>query len=231
MERQDIFITKLHYVHVTLTCTLLQIKVSKFRKVLEYLWSILLCSSTLFLFSNLNIVVLKVPLPKRGCINLDNCTFHQGLCSNKFIVWGIVNHIQKTCFTSNSFSTPREVPSVQPESPPLHITSSDPNSPHSLVTWELSVCRLTTELIPTYGKGVEHMRNLAYMSLWDIQGKRKNWQWPLNTKWIQTRHTVGQTISKWIQNLNWFFSVTFLTTLHTMDKILKGLSIYIEPLP
>lgn len=107
-------------------------------------------SSSLLLATDFNSIVLEIPLLKWSCINLNNCTLHQGLCPNQLIVRGIIHHIQQTSLPCNSLATPREIPSIQPQSTPLHITSSDSYPSNSLSIWhQLCVCWLSAKLIPS----------------------------------------------------------------------------------
>lgn len=107
-----------------------------------------LLGNCLLLPTNVNAIVLKVPLLKRCCIHLHNGTLHQSLSPDELIIRGIVNNIQDTGLAGDSLATPGIVPSVQSQGPPLHIASSDTNSPYSLVARELGICRLTTKFVP-----------------------------------------------------------------------------------
>lgn len=118
--------------------------------VLSSYLCVLLCSSSSFLLpANVDSVVLKVPLLEWSCINLNNGTFDESLCSHKLVIWCVVDHIENTSFASNCFASPWVISSVESKSSPLHVASSHSNSPYSLVAWDLRVSRLTTKLVPT----------------------------------------------------------------------------------
>lgn len=117
----------------------------------KYLSSILL-SGPLLLPTNVSTIMLEVPLFKWCSINLNNCTLDQCLCTNKFIVWGIVNHIKDTSLACDCLTTPWIVSSVQPQCPPLHITTTHTNSSDCLVTGNLGISWLTSKLVPLHNK-------------------------------------------------------------------------------
>lgn len=138
----------------TLICILLARSIRFLNKTqfwIHHLSSFLL-SCSLLLPTNINTIMLQVPLLKRGSINLNNCTLHQGLSPNKLIIRRIVNNIEDTCLAGHCLTSPWIVPCVQSQSPPLDIASSYTDSPNSLVAGELGICRLPTQLIPSWGK-------------------------------------------------------------------------------
>ena len=84
-----------------------------------------------------------------GQHQLAQGALHKGLSPHELIVWCIVDHIKDTGLAGNSLTSPWVVTSIQAESPPLHITSSDTDPPHRLVAWQLGVGWLAAKLIPT----------------------------------------------------------------------------------
>lgn len=125
---------------------------------------------------NVNTIMLKIPLFKRCCIYLNNCTPHQGLGSNQLIVGSIINYIQDPSFPSGSLTPPWEITSVQPQSTPLHVPTSNPNPPHSLVARQFRVCWLSSKLVPFSNKPRPRARKHKRFI------REKNWQ-GTNLKW------------------------------------------------
>ena len=99
-------------------------------------------SSRFLLAANFNTIVLKIPLLKRCSINLNNGTLHQSLCPDQFIIGCIINDIQNPSLAGDSLTTPRLISSVQPQSTPLDIATSNTYPPNSLVARQFSVGRL-----------------------------------------------------------------------------------------
>lgn len=105
-------------------------------------------SGSLLLPSDIDTVVLEVPLLKRRRIDLDNGALDQSLGTDELVVRGVVDDVEDTGLPRHGLASPRVVPCVQPQSPPLHVPSSDPNPPHRLVARQLRVRRLPSQLIP-----------------------------------------------------------------------------------
>ena len=55
------------------------------------------------LLSELDSVMLQIPLLERSCVNLNDCVLDEGLGSDHFVVSGIVNDIHDSCFSSDLF--------------------------------------------------------------------------------------------------------------------------------
>ena len=98
-----------------------------------YLSFLLGRSCNLLLATNVNAIMLQIPLLEGRRVDLNNGALDQRLSPNKLIVGCIVHHIKNPCFASNSLTPPRIVPSIKPQSTPLHISTTNPNSPNCLV--------------------------------------------------------------------------------------------------
>lgn len=80
-------------------------------------------------------IMLEIPVSKWSRINLNNSTFEQSLSTNQLIVGGIVNHTKNTSLLGHSLTAPWEISSVQPQSSPLDVPTTNPNPSNSLVAW------------------------------------------------------------------------------------------------
>ena len=100
---------------------------------------------SLRLLSDLDVVVLEVPLFERGGINAHDAVLHQSLGSDQLVIGSVVNHIDNFGLSGNSFGSPVEVTLVQSQSTVFHISSSDSQRTNSLLS-QLSVGRDSTQL-------------------------------------------------------------------------------------
>lgn len=112
-------------------------------------------SAALLLDTDLNTIVLLIPLLERGSINLHNSILYQSLSTHKFVVGGVINDIQHTGLTGNSLRTPRKVTVVKTESTELGVSSADANRANADIRGELGHSRLAAELIPETQKEEE----------------------------------------------------------------------------
>jgi len=103
-----------------------------------------------------------IPLTEGGSVNLDDGTLDKSVCSNKFIVGGIIHLVQESStddfetnaliayhannsgLPSNMLRTPGIVPIIETESTVLLRPSTDTNCMNTLGT-KFGVGRLTTE--------------------------------------------------------------------------------------
>ena len=76
-------------------------------------------------------VVFKIPFLERSRVDLNNAIFHKGLCSDQFVVRGVVHDIDDLCFAANALRTPGEVSDVQSKSSEFIISASNSHSSDS----------------------------------------------------------------------------------------------------
>ena len=108
----------------------------------------------LLLDTDLNAVVLLVPLFERSGINLHNGVLHQSLGTHKLVVGGVVDDIQHTDLAGHRLGTPREVTVVQAEGTELGVATTDANATDAYVGRELGHSRLAAELIPVTNRKI-----------------------------------------------------------------------------
>lgn len=84
--------------------------------------------------------MIQIPLWKWGCVNLNNAVFDESFCSNKFVIWCIINDINDSGFSGNCLWGPVEVAFFKSESSKFVVSSSDSDSSDSwLVVDEFSI--------------------------------------------------------------------------------------------
>lgn len=105
-------------------------------------------SSILLLATNLNTVVLQVPLLERSSIDLNNSTLDKRLGPDELVVGSVVDNIKNPGLAGHCFTSPRVVTSVEPQRTPLDVASTDSDSSHRLVAGQLGVGWLPSHLVP-----------------------------------------------------------------------------------
>ena len=65
------------------------------------------------LLAEIQVVVLQVPLFERGSIDLDDTVFDQSFGTDKLVVGSVINDIENSGLTGNTFGSPVEVTFVQ----------------------------------------------------------------------------------------------------------------------
>jgi len=84
------------------------------------------------LLAKLLTVVLGIPLPKRGGVDLHDGRLHQGLGTDQLVVGGVVHNIQNTSTAGDSLRAPREVSVLKAESPELGVATPDADLAYTL---------------------------------------------------------------------------------------------------
>jgi hypothetical protein len=87
------------------------------------------CGSLVSLFcylllSKLNIIILAIVLLEGGSINMDYAVFDDSLGSDKLVIGGIVNNVQKPGSLGDLFRSPSEVAGVKSKCSVLIVTTS-----------------------------------------------------------------------------------------------------------
>ena len=85
-----------------------------------------------FLFIELHVVFLEIPLSEWGGIDLHNGILHEGLRTDKLVVCGIVDSVDNTSFARDCFRSPGEVTVIIFEGSLLEISASSPDIDDSL---------------------------------------------------------------------------------------------------
>jgi hypothetical protein len=88
-----------------------------------------------------------VPLTERSGINLDDSTLDKGVCTDQFVVGGIVDDGQNTSLARDTLGTPRKVTRLETKGTALEVTTTDADQVDTLSS-QLGVGRLTTQLEP-----------------------------------------------------------------------------------
>ena len=65
-----------------------------------------------------------VPLSERGCVDLDNGGFGEGICSDEFVVGWMVRDDNDADFASDAFRAPGEVAGFESETTEFAIAAS-----------------------------------------------------------------------------------------------------------
>lgn len=75
--------------------------------------------------------MINIPLWEWSSINLYNTVLDESFSSYKFIIWCIINNVQNSGLSSNSFWSPVEVTLFESEGSEFIVSSSDSNSSNS----------------------------------------------------------------------------------------------------
>ena len=104
--------------------------------------------SILLIATNLNSIMLQVPLLERSSIDLNNSTLDKRLGPDELVVGSVVDNIKNPGLAGHCFTSPRVVTSVEPQRTPLDVASTDSDSSHRLVAGQLGVGWLPSHLVP-----------------------------------------------------------------------------------
>ena len=94
----------------------------------------------------LDIVSGLVPFLELCCVDFDNASLHQGLCSHQLVVGGIVDNVQDTNLAGHAFAAPGKVALVQSEGAQLLISTSSADGVDTRSFCQLGVGGGATEL-------------------------------------------------------------------------------------
>ena len=90
-----------------------------------------LLGGLLSLSTNVNAIVVVVPLGEGRSVDLHNAVLHKSLGSNQLVVGGVVHNVQNSSFAGNLLGGPVEVSFFESEGSELVVSSSDSNSSDS----------------------------------------------------------------------------------------------------
>jgi hypothetical protein len=102
---------------------------------------------SILLHTDLETVVLLVPLLERSSIYGNNSILDQGLGTDQLVVGGVVHNVQDTGLTGGGLGSPGEVAGIETEGAELRVPSANTHAPHAHVGRELGVGSDTSELI------------------------------------------------------------------------------------
>lgn len=75
--------------------------------------------------------MIEIPLGKGGSVNLDDAVLDQSFGPHELVVGCIIDNIENSGFTGDSFRSPVEVALLKPERSKFVVSSSDSNPTNS----------------------------------------------------------------------------------------------------
>mmetsp|Transcript_49208 Transcript_49208/g.158850 ORF Transcript_49208/g.158850 Transcript_49208/m.158850 type:complete len:279 (+) Transcript_49208:29-865(+) len=134
-------------IHLVLRLASLELENHMAALLLDDLLSlVLLASSLLALFGQIDPVLFEIPLLERLRIDLHDGVLREGLGTHQLVARRVVDDVEETHLLGAVLRTPGEVAGIDAETPVLHVATTASNSAHTLGT-ELAECGRAAHLI------------------------------------------------------------------------------------